>query len=145
MALEIKLQTMLYALEDYDDGEYGYYIDKETGAEYIIWDECVNDEEDDELYNKVVNDSERYIKLPDLEAVDTIERMEKFIATIVTDEKHKKILTKTIKKINRTGKKYLISAEVNKLGLLEEWNNFTDDYNERYARTWCAERNITLI
>lgn len=145
MALEVKLQTMLYALEDCDDGEYGYYIDKETGKEYLIWDEQVNEEYNDELYEEIVNNAERYIKLPDASSVDTIERMEEFVATNITDDKQKKKLTKIIKKINRTRHFYMFSKEANELGILKSWDDFCEDYNKRYACKWCEQYNITLI
>lgn len=145
MALKVKLQTMLYALEDSDDGEYGYYIDKETGKEYLVWDEQVNEEYDDELYEEVVNNSARYIKLPDASSVDTIERMEEFVTNIVTDDKQKNKLTKIIKKINRTRRFYLFSKEVNVMGILKSWDDFCEDYNKCYAIKWCEEHNFKLV
>lgn len=145
MALKVKLQTMLNALEDCDDGEYGYYINKDTGEEYVIWDEQVNEEYNDELYEEIINNSEHYIKLPDASSVDTIERMEEFVATQVTDDKLKKKLTKTIKKINRNRRFYLFSKEVNELEILKAWDDFCVDFNERYAGKWCDQHNMTLI
>lgn len=144
--LKVKLETMLQALDYSDDmEEYGWYISLETGEMYDIWDEMVNDEYNDELYNEIVNNPERYIQLPDGRCVDHFNIMEGFVSDRVSDVKKKKKLTKTIKNIKRTHILAKFDGEINAQGLLDEWHKYQDEEYEKYARAWCAEHNITII
>ena len=146
MELKVKLQTMLYSLEGYDDMEEdGYYIDISTGREYVLWDELVDGEVNDTLYEEIVNTPQKYIQLPDNRKIDTFDMMEEFVVSRVYDEKTQKKLRKTIKQIKRNGRIFSFGKEVNVLGLLQNWNDFKDVYYERFARQWCAKHNILLV
>lgn len=146
MQLKVKLDTLLEALDNSDDmEEYGWYISVETGEMYVLWDELVNDEDNDELYNEIVGNMERYIKLPDWNCVDHFKIMEGFVENRVSDVKKQKKLAKTIKSIKRTRVFGMFDGEVNAQGLLEEWHKYQNEQNEKYAVEWCAERNITII
>lgn len=146
MELQVKLDVLLEALDNLDDmEEYGWYINLETGEVHVLWDEQVDGEYNDELYERIAENPESYLKLPDWNCVDHFKIMESFVADKVSDAKKQKKLAKTVKTVKRTRVFGKFDGEVNALGLLEAWQKYQDEEYEKFAREWCVQKNITII
>lgn len=152
MELKLKLETLLHALDNYDDiEEYGLYLNIITGELYNLYDSFVNDEENDQFYEEIINTPDKYLKLPDQRSIEKTESeteiMKKFVLNYVDDEKKQKQLLKSIKGTLFSKDPVLIrfSKELYNVGLKQEYDKYISTYCEDYVRDWCKKHNIIVI
>ena len=139
--LSVSMSTLMYAIDsesEYD--EYGYFLDPETGKTHLLWDMCVDEIDDADLFEQFSERIDDLIKLPDRSMTDCFARAEQFSDEIDIDE-----LKKACKKARRKRNIALFLTEAHSLGLYREQVAFWNKLDEAFVRQWCAEQGISII
>ncbi len=140
------MSTLMYAIDsesEYD--EYGYFLDPTTGKTHLLWDMCVDEIDDADLFEQFSERIDDLIKLPDRSMTDCFARAEQFSDEIDIDEALRTRLKKACKKSRRTSNITLFLKEAHALGLYREQVAFWNQLDEAFVRQWCAEQGISII
>jgi hypothetical protein len=121
--------------------EHDYYLDLETG-EILFISDYVDNEENDNLKDRIDEDTERYEQIPKAESHEGYGDMEDFIAT-VEDEHLAELLEVAIngKGAFRRFKDVLARYPEER----ERWFRFKDERMEERALEWLDDIGISLV
>lgn len=144
--LSVSLSTLMDAIDSESDySDYGYFLDPATGKTHLLWDMCVDEIDDMDLFEQFSERIDEFIKLPDRSMTDCYTRAEQFSDEIDVDETMRKRLKKACKKARRTGNITFFLKEAHGLGLYREQVAFWNQLDEAFVRQWCAEHGIAII
>jgi len=137
--LKIDLDELCSVMENISY-ENEYYLDLETG-EILFLSEYMDDEETENLRERIDEESDRYKLIPKAESHEGYEDMQDFIATV--EDKHLAELLEVA--INGKGafrqfKDMLLSYPEER----ERWFSFKDDRMEGRALEWLDDIDATL-
>ena len=137
--LKIDLDELCSAMEN-SSYENEYYLDLETG-DILFLSECMDDEETENLRERIDEESDRYEPIPKAESHEGYEDMRDFIVT-VEDEHLAELLEVAIngKGAFRRFKDVLLSYPEER----ERWFRFKDDRIEGRALEWLDDIDVTL-
>jgi len=137
--LKMDLSELYFAMDDNSD-EHSYYLDLETG-EILFISNYMEEEEREELGDRVDEDPDRYEPIPRAESHEGYEDMEDFIDT-VEDEHLTELLEVAIrgKGAFRRFKDVLEGYPEE----MERWFSFKDDRLRERALEWLDDIGITL-
>jgi hypothetical protein len=137
--LKIDLDELCEAMEN-TSYENEYYLDLETG-EILFLSEYMDDEETENLRERIDEESDRYELIPKAESHEGYEDMRDFIVT-VEDEHLAELLEVAIngKGVFRRFKDVLLSYPEER----ERWFRFKDDRMEERALEWLDDIEVTL-
>ena len=138
--LKMDLSEIYFAMDDNSD-EHSYYLDLETG-EILFISYYMEEEEKEELVDRVDEDPDRYEQIPRAESHEGYEDMEDFIDTL-ENEHLAKLLQVAIrgKGAFRRFKDVLESYPEER----ERWFSFKDDRLRERSLEWLDDIGITLV
>ena len=137
--LRINLDELCEAMEN-SSYENEYYLDLESG-EILFLSEYMDDEETENLRERIDEESDRYEPIPKAESHEGYEDMRDFIAS-VEDERLAELLEVAIngKGAFRRFKDVLLSYPEER----ERWFQFKDDRMQERALEWLNDIDVTL-
>jgi len=142
MAAVVNLQDIVDELSMMFDGNRSY-VDRETGEVVTVAVEelgAVEDgeEEPDETAVSILENPQRYERLPDKHDVNDWETMREFCESVESPEQRGHLLS-AIRGNGAFGRFRTLSAAYN---ILEEWYAWRDEALWNLARDWCEENDI---
>ena len=138
--LKIDLDELCEAMED-NSYENEYFLDLETG-EILFVSEYMDDEETNELKDRLEGDFERYERIPKAESYEGYQNMVDFIATV--DNEHLAELLEVA--INGKGAfRRFKDVLLNYPEEMEKWFQFKDDRMEKRVLEWLEDIDVTLV
>jgi Uncharacterised protein family (UPF0158). len=138
--LKINLDELCSAMDD-SSYEHDYFLDLETG-EILFISDYMDDEESDNLSDRIDEDTERYEQIPKAESYEGYRDMEDFIAT-VEDDHLAELLEVAIngKGAFRRFKDVLAHYPEER----ERWFRFKDERVEERALEWLDDIGISPV
>jgi hypothetical protein len=136
--LKINLDELCSAMDD-SSYEHDYYLNLETG-EILLISDYMDDEESDNLSDRIDEDTERYEQIPKAESYEGYRDMEDFIATVKDD--HLAELLEVA--INGKGAfRRFKDVLARYLDERERWFRFQDDKMRERALEWLESIGIS--
>ncbi len=138
--MKVKLEKVMNALFD-ASYEIEYFYSVETEKIIIIYDNMVDGIENEKLADEIRDSSlDKYIMLPTLFDINQYRIMQKFISYL-EDEKVQNILWNAIE---GKGAFRRFKDQAIRLGVINQWYVFRDEYYEKIARNWCEINGIEI-
>ena len=137
--LKVNLDELCSAMDD-SSYEHDYYLDLETG-EILFISDYMDNAENDNLRDRIDEDTERYEQIPKAESHEGYEDMEDFIAT-VEDERLVELLEVAIEGKGAFRRFKNVLARYPEEG--ERWFRFKDDKIKERALEWLESIGISL-
>ena len=132
--MKVKLSDIIDAIEMMD--QYSeYFLDKETGKVEWVSDMAMNQEEQEEVYDRL--DEHGFYRLPTSFDIRDYDIMEDFIDTL-SGSNHDRLASA----IQGKGAFRRFKDAVIRLGIDKQWYDFQADAYKRKAARWCEDNDI---
>lgn len=132
--MKVKLSDIIDAIEMTD--QYSeYFLDKETGKVEWVSDMAMNQEEQEEVYDRL--DEHGFYRLPTSFDIRDYDIMEDFIDTL-SGSNHDRLASA----IQGKGAFRRFKDAVIRLGIDKQWYDFQADAYKRKAARWCEDNDI---
>ena len=134
----VKLSAVLEAIEMASDmGTYIYDLDEQKSI-YLPEDAGFLNEEDQEIYDLIEREPERFIRLPEKREIHAYSIMEDFVEKL-TDGKTQADLYHVIQ---GRGAFRRFKDKIRMCGLEQQWYAFQEKVHKELAIEWCKENSI---
>ena len=131
--MKVKLEDIIEAME-FANMETEYYYDTQNEKVLMLFDEMVDGEDNQELF-------EDYIPLPGQYDINEYRIMEEFIYELPAG-KNQDVLARTIQ---GRGAFRRFKDKLYDLNLEKQWYQYRDEAYEKIARQWCERHKIDLV
>jgi len=133
--MKVKLDEVIDALESTDDETHSYFNKNTEKIEMVI--EFADDEN---LTEKIEENFDDYIKLPDKYEIDAYGMMADFIDSLPAGNHQEQLATG----INGRGAFRIFRQLADSFGLTRQWYDFQNAAYKRLAIEWCADNDIVI-
>lgn len=131
--MKVKLEDIIEAME-FANMETEYYYDTQNKKVLMLFDEMVDGEDNQELF-------EDYIPLPGQYDINEYRIMEEFIYELPAG-KNQDVLARTIQ---GRGAFRRFKDKLYDLNLEKHWYQYRDEAYEKIARQWCEKYKIDIV
>ncbi|WP_370775244.1 UPF0158 family protein [Roseburia sp.] len=131
--MKVKLEDIIEAME-FANMETEYYYDTQNEKVLMLFDEMVDGEDNQELF-------EDYIPLPGQYDINEYRIMEEFIYELPAG-KNQDVLARTIQ---GRGAFRRFKDKLYDLNLEKHWYQYRDEAYEKIARQWCEKYKIDIV
>ena len=131
--MKVKLEDIIEAME-FANMETEYYYDTQNEKVLMLFDEMVDGEDNQELF-------EDYIPLPGQYDINEYRIMEEFIYELPAG-KNQDVLARTIQ---GRGAFRRFKDKLYDLNLEKQWYQYRDEAYEKIARQWCEKYKIDIV
>ena len=131
--MKVKLEDIIEAME-FAGMETEYYYDTQNEKVLMLFDEMVDGEDNQELF-------EDYIPLPGQYDINEYRIMEEFIYELPAG-KNQDVLARTIQ---GRGAFRRFKDKLYDLNLEKHWYQYRDEAYEKIARQWCEKYKIDIV
>jgi len=133
--MKVKLDEVIDALESTDDEVHSYYSKDTEKIEVVI-----EFSDDEDLAEKIEENYEHYIKLPDNYEIDAYGMMADFIDSLPAGDHQNQLAIG----IGGRGAFRVFRQLVDSFGLTQQWYDFQTAAYKRLAVEWCADNDIVI-
>ena len=131
--MKVKLEDIIEAME-FANMETEYYYDTQNEKVLMLFDEMVDGEDNQELF-------EDYIPLPGQYDINEYRIMEEFIYELPAG-KNQDVLARTLQ---GRGAFRRFKDKLYDLNLEKHWYQYRDEAYEKIARQWCEKYKIDIV
>ena len=131
--MKVKLEDIIEAME-FANMETEYYYDTQNEKVLMLFDEMVDGEDNQELF-------EDYIPLPGQYDINEYRIMEEFVYELPAG-KNQDVLARTIQ---GRGAFRRFKDKLYDLNLEKHWYQYRDEAYEKIARQWCEKYKIDIV
>ena len=131
--MKVKLEDIIEAME-FANMETEYYYDTQNEKVLMLFDEMVDGEDNQELF-------EDYIPLPGQYDINEYRIMEEFIYELPAG-KNQDVLARTIQ---GRGAFRRFKDKLYDLNLEKQWYQYREEAYEKIARQWCERHKIDIV
>lgn len=134
--MKVKLSEIIDAV-NFTDQNSEYFLDKETGEVVLVNDILMNDDEREEVCEKL--DEHGFYRLPTTFEIDDYGTMVDFISTLPDS-----LGSQLSSAISGRGAFRRFKYEVRRLGLENQWYAYQDSAHKMLAIQWCEENGLEV-
>jgi len=137
MPVPVRLQELVPAF--HNGGRAHFYLDKETGQVLMDFEECMYNEQGEDIHHCLIETPSRFIQIESIGHRETMKMMREFIQSC----SHGEIMQKLEEALNsqRPFQNFRNIVSDN-LECRQEWLLFEEEYTKKLARDWLHEHQV---